>query len=293
MSPERNKVAVITDSGSSMRPEYRDVQELGVIIVPLNLSFYEKDKYLSYNDLDISPSEFYQRMRDSNELPQTSGAVSGRISELFRALPPETDSAISINITSQHSAVWSSAVTGAKIAQEERPKALNIEVVDSKQISLGTWFLAQQAALSSQRGVSLEEIKAEVLTMIPQIELRVVLQTLGNLKRGGRADDIVKAYLASALHINPILGLNDGKLIQLEKTRSPKKSRERMIEMVGDSGPLVRLGVIHTNAPKLAEEVKTSLKSIYPGEIPVFEAGPVLGVHAGEDAVGISFQKRA
>ncbi len=286
--PER-KVAVVTDSGSSMRPEYEEARELGVTIVPLEIKFFEDGQWVPYADLDITPEEFYQRMRESKMLPQTSGAVIGRIAETFRRLPEK--GAISIHITSKHSVAWESAVQGARIAQEETPGTLAIEVIDSRQLSLATWFLAKQAALLSQKGASLEQIKTEVLAMIPQVELLVVLQTFENLKRGGRANDVVQAYLASLLNIYPILGLQGGKLARVGVTRSAKRSRERMVEMVGDSGKLVQVGLIHTNAPERAEEVKSALSNIYPEQIPVYDAGPVLGVHAGEGAVGVVFQR--
>ena len=290
MPPER-KVAVVTDSGSSMRPEYRRTQELGVTIVPLEIRFYENGQYVPYADLDITPEEFYRRMRKSEKLPQTSGAVVGRIAETYKRFSKETDSVISIHVTSEHSVAWESAVTGAKIAQEEISGELAIEVVDSRQLSLGTWLPAERAALLSQKGANLEQIKEEVLAMIPQVEVLVVLETFETLKKGGRANDVVQAYFASLLHITPILGLREGKLTRLAITRSAKMSRKRMIEMVGDSGRLVKLGLLHTNAAEMAEEVKKALSNIHQGEILVYDAGPVLGVHAGEGAVGIVFQK--
>lgn len=290
MSIERT-VAVVTDSGSSMRPEDKKVQELGVTIVPLEIRFYENGQYVPYADLNITPEEFYQRMRQSEKLPQTSGAVVGRIAETYKRLSKETNSAISIHITSKHSVAWESAVAGAKIAQEEIPGALAIEVIDSRQLSLGTWLLTERAALLSQKGASLEQIKAEVLAMSPQVQLLVVLETFENLKKGGRANDVVQAYFASLLRIYPILGLQEGKLARLETTRSARKSRGRMVEMVGDSGKLVKVELLHTNAPEVAGEIKEALGKIYQGEIPVHDAGPVLGVHAGEGAVGVVFQK--
>ena len=290
MSLER-KVAVVTDSGSSMRPEYKEAQDLGVTIVPLEIKFYENGQYVPYGDLESTPEEFYQRMRKSEKIPQTSGAVIGRIFETYKRLSKETDSAISVHITSKHSVAWESAVAGAKIAQEEIPGVLDIEVIDSRQLSLGTWLLVEHAALLSQKGARLEQIKEEVLAMIPQVQLLVVLKTFENLKKGGRANDVVQAYFASLLQINPILGLQEGKLVRLEMTRSAKKSRGRMVEMVGDSGKLVRVGLLHTHALEVAEEVEKALSNIYQGEMPVYDAGPVLGVHAGEGAVGVVFQK--
>jgi len=284
------RVAVVTDSCCSIRPENKLAQEYEVTVIPVEIKFFENGRFVPYSDFEVTPQEFYQRMRTSKMLPQTSGAIPGKTVETFKKLSEETNSIISIHVTSRHSVVSESAVLAKRLTQEEMPELL-IEVVDSKQISLGLWFLAEHAARLSKKGANLEQIKEEVLEMIPKVQLLAVLESFENLKRGGRADELVKAYLASILSIYPVLGVKEGKLELFTKARSPKKARTTMIEMVGDSGELVRMAVIHTNAPGMAEEVKENLAKIYKGEISIYEAGPVLGVHAGEGAVGIAFQK--
>lgn len=300
MTPEQ-RVAVVTDSGCSIRPEFKEAK-IGVTIVPLEIRFFEKVikkgqetlQYVPYKDLEISIEDFYQRMRASlkkyGKLPQTSGAVPGRIAEIYKRLSKRTNSIISIHLTKKHSVAWESAVLGAKMALEEIPELL-IEVIDSKQITLGMWFLTEHAVKLAKRGANLEQIKTETLEMIPKIHLLAVLENFENLKRGGRADRLVKAYLASFLSIYPVIGLKDGELKFFERTRSPKKARKRMIEMVGDSGKLVRMAILHTNSPELAKEVREKLGRLYKGRISIYDAGPVLGVHAGEGAVGVVFQK--
>jgi len=288
MTPQ-HKVAVVTDSCSSVRPEDELANRYEVVIIPVDIKFFEGGRYVPYSDLEISPKEFYQRMRASEKLPQTSGAITGRIAKAFERLSTETDSIISIHVTSKHSVAWESALLGKKLAQEKIPGLL-IEVIDSKHISFGLWFLVEHAAVLSQKGANLEQIREELLQMIPHIHLLAVLESFENLKRGGRADDLVKAHLASLLSIYPVIGLKGGKLVQFARARSPEKARKKMIEMIGDSGKLVRMAVLHTNIPGMAEEVKASLQKIYKGEIPIYEAGPVLGVHAGEGAVGVAFQ---
>ncbi|MGB6881987.1 MAG: DegV family protein [Microgenomates group bacterium] len=289
MSQER-KVAVVTDSGTSIRPEDKLAKEYGVTIVPLEIKFYENGEFVSYADLDITPQEFYDRMRSSEKIPQTSGAVPGRICEIYNKLAKKTDSIISVHITSKHSVAWESAVLGKNLAEEDNPELL-IEVIDSGQISIGTWWPAQIAAGLSQLGAGIEEIKEEVLEAITKIELRAVLESFENLKKGGRAREIAKAYFASLLKIYPVIGLKRGKLTMFDRERTASKARQRMVEMVGDAGELVRVALLHTNALELAKGVKESLAKIYKKPIPIFEAGTVLGVHAGEGAVGVAFQK--
>ena len=286
-----NKVAVITDSGASLRPENPEVEKLGVTIVPLEISFYENGEYVARPDLDVSSEEFYERMKSSQKLPKTSGAVVGTLFNNLEKVSEQTRSAISIHVTSKHSVAYESALLAKSIFNEDGNEKMLIEVVDSKNVSLATWFLAEQAAELAQKGANLERIKNEVLESVPKIQLYTVLQSFENLIKGGRAGDVVKGVLASILSIYPVICFSDGTLTQFDRDRTPKKARERMIQMVGDESKLVKVAVIHTNAPELAEGVRDSLTAKFSDPISIYEAGPVLAVHAGQGAVGIAFQR--
>ncbi len=295
MSPER--VAVVTDSGCSMRPEYPKVQELGVTILPLNITFTTEDgKSLTQLDLDITPSEFYKKMAKSKELPQTSGAIEGRALEAYRELSNTTNSIVSIHLTSRHSAIYDSALMAALQAKKEKPE-LCIEVIDSRQISLGTWFLVEEAARLAKQGASLEEIKQETLALIPKIETYAVLDCLTNIIKGGRIADQI-GHLVGYLGLLPVLQIKDGKLGLariVRKTKTNIRLRHEMVEIVEQNisdRDVVKMSVVHTNSPDLAEEVRQGLGLFYPSEkISICDAGSALAVHVGEKTVGIVFQK--
>ncbi|HJX59535.1 hypothetical protein A2V61_00375 [Candidatus Woesebacteria bacterium RBG_19FT_COMBO_47_8] len=290
MSPER-KVEVVTDSGSSIRPKDTLARESGVTVVPLDLKFFENDQYVSYSDADVETEEFYRRMREGKKLPQTSGAIPGRIVETFKHLSEKAQSIVSIHITSKHSVVWESAVLGKKLFQDDTQKDTPIEIVDSKQVSLATWFPAEDAAQLAEKGATLEQIMEELKQRMPKISLYAVLESFDNLKLGGRAEDLVKGYLASLLSIYPVLTFVEGKLTQAARARTAQKARDKMVEMVADAGKLVRLAVLHANALETARNVKEALSKAYKGDIPIHEAGPVLAVHAGEGTVGVVLQR--
>ena len=113
------RVAVVTDTCSSIRPDDELAQEHEVVVIPVDVKFFEGGRYVSYSDVDITPQEFYERMRASEKLPQTSGAITGRIVKAFERLSRETRSIISIHVTSKHSVAWESAVLGKKLTQEK------------------------------------------------------------------------------------------------------------------------------------------------------------------------------
>jgi DegV family protein with EDD domain len=282
-------VAVVTDTAASYSPA--EAAAYGISVVPLELKFIENGRVTPCSEADISPDEFYRRMRASDSLPQTSGAVTGRITKMYLELAKRTSSIISIHITSKHSVAWESAVLGAQIAQEERPD-LRIEVIDSKQITLGTWFPAELAAQMAQQGAQLEEIKQAVLTAVSKTRLLIVLASLENVVKGGRLPRL-SGYLGTLLDIKPIIELVDGEVRDVAKVRTHARAVKEMVRRVAEEQAqrgIVKMAVAHTNDPAIAERVRAALAEFFPGDIPIHEAGAVLGVHAGEGAVGVVFQ---
>lgn len=292
MTAER-RVAVVTDTGSSLRPEDPRIEELGISLLPLEVIFKENDREVARLDTEMTAEEFYTRMRNSPELPTTSGAVRWRALELYRRLSLETDSIISIHITAKHSAVWGDALKAAQEVQEKmgegRPE-LRIDVIDSKNISAATLFPVLRAAEMAQEGADLETIKEEMLALVPKTGLRAALSTLENARKGGRISGWVER-VTTLIGVKTIVELRDGSVEPFGVSRTMGKARKAMLASVGRQGALAKMAVVHTNALNLGEAFREELTAIYSGEIPIFEAGPALGVHAGEGAVGVAFQR--
>ena len=119
MSQER--VAIVTDSGCSLRPEFPEVKEANVTVVPLAVEIYDpqRGEYVPHSDLEIPVAEFYREMREGKKLPKTSGIISGEIKEVYRHLSLQTENIVSIHVTSKHSAVWSSAILAERLFHED------------------------------------------------------------------------------------------------------------------------------------------------------------------------------
>jgi DegV family protein with EDD domain len=284
------RVAIVTDTGSSITPKWKIAKDLGVTIVPLEVMLWENGAYVPHPDSEIDIDEFYKHMRTTDRLPQTSGAVMSRLIETYRELSKTRGSIMSIHITAGESAAYSSAVLAKNTVIEEAP-SLEISVVDSKQASIAEWFCVEAAAKSALMGATIPQLNDEVEEVIKKTQVLVTLDTFDNLRKGGRGDQAFKAFMGATFAVYPVITFVDGKLNHDELVHGKVKSRKRMLEMVGDAGKLTRAVVIHTNAFDLAETTKQALMKIFPGDVPIIEAGPALAVHAGEGAIGIAFQR--
>jgi DegV family protein with EDD domain len=271
-----------------------------ISLIPLQLSILEGGEWTTRQETEIGPGQFYSIMQrmiaEDGQLPKTSGLSPGIARDTYLSLFKERQAQeiFSIHVTKAHSQALSSALIGAQEAKIKAGEDLPIAVMDSKSLSLGQYWMAKHAAWLAQKGADLKSIIDEIAEMIPKMEVLVVLETFENLKKGGRANQ-VKGRLAamfSSISIHPILNVKDGRLNIFSRARNASKARNKISQMVGDMGEMIKMGVIHTNAPALAEEVKNTIGSFFKDKIPVVDAGPALATHAGEKAVAVVAQKK-
>lgn len=287
------RVAIVVDGGSSARksPQFPEVMEGRVEVMSLDLQFTEGGKPETYPGSDISDEEFYRRMGSSKVLPQTSGAIRGRATETYRRLALEADNIVSIHITSEHSASFGSGVKAAEDVEESVP-GLRIRVIDSRNLSIATWFLAEQAAVMALEGATPWDIERVTLETIPKLETDVMLETLDNIVKGGRLSPS-EGWLGNVLKFRPIIGVIDGKIQKVSRPRSTKAAMQELVSQVEKrEGEIVKLAVVHANNPQGAENLADLASNFFPRErIRIYEAGPVIGVHTGEGALGLVAQR--
>ena len=80
------KVKVVTDSTSDLPPEIASRYE--ITVVPALVQFGHE----TYRDgVDLSPDDFYSKLRVSEELPQTAAPSPGAFREVYKRLAGESD----------------------------------------------------------------------------------------------------------------------------------------------------------------------------------------------------------
>ena len=124
------------------------------------------------------------------------------------------------------------------------------------------------------------------------MRLLIVLDTLENLRRGGRAAAFIAVAdrMARALNIKVMINVVEGQLRLLGAARSFKSAVGRVLTTVEQLGPLDQLAVLHTRSQEVAEQVAAELAQRvgFPREeIWVRETGVVLATHAGPRVIAV------
>ncbi len=275
------QVAVVTDGGAAMPPEL--VEEYDIAVVPFQL-IWEGETLR--DGIDITPTQFYRRLRTAKSLPTTSHPLAGDFVRLYSELSRKAEAIVSIHVAQEFTGTYNTALLAAKQAA-----TVPIEVVDSRTATMGQGFLVLEAARAARRGASLSEVVARVKSLIPRVHLLATLDTLEYLRRSGRVPTL-KASLGSRLNIKPVFHMYNGRARLYAQVRSRKRAVQIMVEAIPKTGEKedLHIAVLHADAPGEAQELKARILSQFdPAEIYIAEFSPVMGSHTGPGLLGITF----
>ena len=273
-------ITIVTDSGSDLPPELQ--QEFDVKVVPLTVHF-GAEVYRDREELTVD--EFWKKAA-SPPHPQTSQPPVGAYEEVYERLVALGKRVLCLTITGKHSGTFNAA----RLAAQRFGEA--VTVFDTLSLSLGQGVQAVVAAEAARAGRSMSEILALLESLRARMRLLIVLDTLENLRRGGRAAAFIAVAdrMARALNIKVVINVEEGHLRLSGAARSFKSALARVLTTVERMGPLDHLAVVHTRNQRAAEQVLEQLveRTGFPRErIWLRETGAVLSVHAGPGVIGI------
>jgi len=285
------QIALVTDSSATLPPAL--IAQYGIHVIPLYIHFGTE---VFCDGLDMTPGEFVERLQQAPALPTTSQPSVGDFLKLYRELMPRADAIISIHLSSGLSGTVASALgalqtlTDEAAEKGEAPPA--IHVVDSAVVSVGLELLLTAAARAIEAGETVEDVLRLVEKLMAQVRVVFVVDTLEYLHKGGRIGG-ASALLGSVLQVKPILHLTEGRIDVLEKVRTARKAKQRLLaimeECVGQECS-VHAAITHVSAPDESERLREQLAGTFTcQELFVSELSPAVSVHVGPGTVGVAF----
>lgn len=276
------KVAVLTDSTAYIPSELR--KKYNIHLVYLSVVFDDK----SYREeVDITTTEFYEKMRGAKELPTTSQPSVGQILEKCEELADEYDAVISIHLSSKISGTYQAAVSAGKMVE-----GIKVYTYDSEYSCMVQGFYVLEAAQMVQQGKSPEEILARLEDIKQSVKAYFMVDDLTNLQKGGRLSN-AQALIGSMLKIKPILHMVEGEILPFEKIRTRKKAISRIMGMLEEDAQQKKISkvvFIHGNDEAAAIELRDQFLKQYPHfDTYISYFGPVIGTHLGEHSLGIAW----
>jgi len=270
-------VKIVTDSGSDITQE--EAKKLGITVVPVYLRFGDE----VYRDgVDIDCDEFYHKLVTSPVHPSTAAPAPGDFARVYEEAAQETGEIVSIHITSKHSAVCDAALVGKETAER---KGCQIEVVDSRGLTMWQGLVAIAAAKAAEAGCSLQEVVNKAHETIRQLRALALLDTVEYVARGGRLGKAVSA-VESLLNVKLLLTLRDGELRPAGLARTRSKGIDQLRKFIRSALHIEDLAIVYSTTPDDAQTLAEYVGSLFPNIVPrIVRLGPALGVHAGPGAL--------
>ncbi len=273
-------VRIVTDSSCDLSLE--EAAELGVVIVPLTIRFGD-DEFVDLEELTVP--EFYRRMAESAALPETAAPAPGVFEKAFRHLADEgADAVVCINLSSELSATIESARNAARAVAD----TIDVRVIDSRTLTAGLGTMVIQATQAAADGASADEIEKLVAGLAERTRVFATLDTLDNLKKGGRIGAATH-LVGSMLSFKPVINVSNGKVEEAGRARTRKKSLIWLRDKLYEEPTVEQLAVCDGEAPDV-DEFLDLIADRYPrDQIRTGRIGAVIGTHGGPRLVGICY----
>ena len=287
-------IRIIVDSSADMEEDYAAAH--GIQIIPMTISFGDEE---FAEGVDITRTEFFERLIESDELPRTSQIPPMVFQDIFADLVAAGDTAVVITLSSHISGTYQSACIAAAPYKE------SVFVVDSENATVGERILAERAWALRDEGLTAGDIAYCLDQEKKDIRLVAALDGLEYLRRGGRISGAAAA-IGGLLSIKPVVGVVDGKVVVLGKARGSKASRSMVFEEIEKAGGIDFTRPVWVAYSGLSDKIGRKyiadslaiaaeegiIESPDAVELPLTLVGAVIGTHVGPDGVAFAFFAR-
>ena len=272
------RVKIVTDSTAELPADVAET--LGIAVIPLNIHV---GRQTFQDGLDMDSGKLVNKLENTRLLPFATAPPLEVFEEAYGDLGSESDAIVSIHISARLSRTVEFAGRAANSLIGQR----RIVVVDSLTTSLALRTLVIAAGEISRKGASLDEVVRLVRAMIPHVYLVFFVESLEYLERGeriGRAE----ALLGTMLSIKPLLIVEDGEILPLEKVRTRGGGIDKLYEFVTEFPHLEKIAVLKGASATTPSELVERLQGAFPKkEMDLVTYGPVLATHLGPEAIGV------
>lgn len=278
-------IKFLVDSASDI--DLEEAKKLGVRLIPMQVRF-GNEEYL--DGINLSHREFFEKLIETDELPQTSQINEFRFKEQFEKLTADGSEVIAVTLSSKLSGTYTCAVNAAA------EFGGRVRVVDSLNACIGQRILLQYALrLAEDKSLSAADIERELNDKKGKIRLLALLDTLSYLRKGGRISSVA-AIAGEMLSIKPVVSVIDGEVKAVGKALGSKKGNNLLNQLLEKCGGIdfampYALGYSGLSDAYLNKYLKDSerLWKDSTDAVPAYMIGSTIGTHIGPGAIAVAF----
>ena len=256
---------------------------MNIKIVPLKIRFGDTE---FVDRVELTTDQFWEKCQISDELPSTAAPSPGAFVEEFQnAASQGATGIVAIILSGELSATIDAAQQAAQLVKDE----IEVRVIDSRTVTLGLGSVVVRAATAANSGATIEEVSAIATDSINRTQVHAALDTLENLRKGGRIG-AAGSLLGSMLSIKPIIEVRNGVVEPAGKQRTRGKALSYLVGVVEQNADQIEQIFVTHAACDDVDSFLEQVRSVVNVEVLVGQVGPVVGAHAGIGTIGVAFQ---
>lgn len=276
----KHPIALVTDSSADIPQALLDTHQIHIIQLNMHL-----DGHHLLDRICVNSNTFYDRLSTLKTYPKTSFPSPALIEEQIRHLTNHYEQVLILPISQALSGTHDTIVKATE-------RFTNTHVINSCSTSGGLGLLVAYAAQLIADGLTIEEIKKQLLLKIPKINLFVYVENFESMIRSGRISKI-GGIIAQFAHVKPIISLNKmGKGVMCDKAFSEIKALSKLVGLVDEvrkTEVLETYGLVHAGVPEKALQFAELTSEAF-GQPPAFieSVSTAIGLHAGKGSIALA-----
>jgi len=259
------------------------LKQAGIEVLPQIITFGNET---FRDDTDMDTGSFLEKLRASKTLPGTAAPSPSLYTPIYEQILAAGDTALVITPSAKVSGTFRSATVAAGEFQTDQ-----IHIVDTSTIAggLGSIVLAAQKWVDA--GLTIEEVKENIMEMASRERLFFLVPTLKYLHKGGRIGGASR-LVGTILQIVPILTVKEGQIEPFDKVRTVKQAIRTIVDLTAaycENNPEPYLTISQCDSEPLLTQFSqelTAATGIH--DIPRYTVPPAIVVHAGPGLIETS-----
>ncbi|MCP3898706.1 MAG: DegV family protein [Desulfobacteraceae bacterium] len=267
-----------------------------ITLIPIHILVNEEERLHGVNIINQEVVEHLIQKDDVSTSPPTPREYH----LAYKKISDKYDQIYSLHVSSELSKCYENAKHGLRLlrkkqkAEERGIFQNNIKIIDTRSVSISQGQIVYRIASLIQADQHINKLDKYLPWLIKNAKMFFVVDDLFWLKRQGRVS-IIAGFFGNLFDIKPIIKLEDGELIPIDKLRGKDIAIDNMVkEVVSATKKYKRnfeIWVAHSASLLDAKNLKKQLAAkckIEPKKIPIIEVGPTIATHTGPGAVCVS-----
>ncbi|MGF6991064.1 DegV family protein with EDD domain [Lachnospiraceae bacterium PF1-21] len=250
--------------------------------IPLYITVGERNMV---DDETFDQQEFLRAAAATKECPRSSCPSPDQYLESYRGNEKRV---YGVTLSANLSGSYNSAMLAKTMMEEQEPDK-QVYIFDSRSASVAQTLIGLKIRECEEKGLSFEEVVAEVEAYIEGQNTYFVLEDLETLRKNGRLTGL-KMLVASALNIKPVCGATaEGTIFQLGQGRGINKALQKMVQYLTTEviNPTEKvLAISHCNCLERAESVKKMiLEKVAVKEVIILDTRGISTMYASDGGI--------